>query len=148
MRIVIQKIKSGAVRVQGQVTGQIEQGFLLYIGISPDDDESDLAYCVRKVSQMRLFEDQEGKMNLSLMDVGGAILSVSQFTLYADTKKGNRPSFASAAKPDYAQALYDRFNHLLRDLGIRVETGVFGAMMEVDAINDGPVTIWLDSKAR
>ncbi|HFI0463672.1 TPA: D-aminoacyl-tRNA deacylase [Streptococcus suis] len=148
MRIVIQKIKSGAVRVQGQVTGQIEQGFLLYIGISPDDDEADLAYCVRKVSQMRLFEDQEGKMNLSLMDVGGAILSVSQFTLYADTKKGNRPSFASAAKPDYAQALYDRFNHLLRDLGIRVETGVFGAMMEVDAINDGPVTIWLDSKAR
>lgn len=148
MRIVIQKIKSGAVRVQGQVTGQIEQGFLLYIGISPDDDEADLAYCVRKVSQMRLFEDQEGKMNLSLMDVGGAILSVSQFTLYADTKKGNRPSFASAAKPDYAQALYDRFNHLLRDQGIRVETGVFGAMMEVDAINDGPVTIWLDSKAR
>lgn len=148
MRIVIQKIKSGAVRVQGQVTGQIEQGFLLYIGISPDDDEADLAYCVRKVSQMRLFEDQEGKMNLSLMDVGGAILSVSQFTLYADTKKGNRPSFASAAKPDYAQALYDRFNHLLRDLGIRVETGVFGAMMEVDAINDGPVTIWLDSKTR
>lgn len=146
MRVLIQKSLASSVSVDGEIIGAINNGFVILVGVTHSDTMEDVDYCARKISQMRLFEDEEGKMNLDLKAVGGQILSISQFTLQANTKKGNRPSFIEAAKPDYANELYMALNQQLRDLGFVVETGEFGAMMQVNITNDGPVTIMLDSK--
>lgn len=148
MRVVLQRVSHASVTVEEKVIGKIERGFLLLVGVTHDDAMEDMEYLVRKIVQMRIFEDEEGKLNRSIQDIGGEILSVSQFTLYADTKKGNRPSFSKAAPGDVALEMFEQFNGLLRDTGIPVETGQFGADMKVDLLNDGPVTILLDSKNR
>ena len=145
MKLVIQRVKSASVSIDGQVYNAIQQGLLLLVGVGPDDDQKDLDYAVRKVSQMRIFSDEEGKMNRSVKDIQGEVLSISQFTLFADTKKGNRPAFTGAAKPDMAEAFYQDFNQKLAK-EVPVETGVFGADMQVELVNDGPVTIILDTK--
>lgn len=148
MRVIIQRSKESSVSIDGEVVGSIDKGLVLLVGFHDDDTQEDLNYAVRKVVNMRLFSDDEGKMNLSLKDIEGSILSVSQFTLYANTKKGNRPSFVAAAKPDYAEKLYHQFNEKLKEENVPVETGTFGAMMDVSIQNDGPVTIILDTKDR
>ena len=148
MRVVLQRVSHASVTVEEKVIGQIQRGFLLLVGVTHDDAIEDMEYLVRKIVQMRIFEDEEGKLNRSIQDVGGEILSVSQFTLYADTKKGNRPSFSKAAPGDVALEMFEQFNGLLRDTGIPVETGQFGADMKVELLNDGPVTILLDSNTR
>lgn len=146
MRIVVQRCSRAEVRIDGEVTGHIGTGFLLLVGITHDDTRADAEYLAKKVAGMRVFNDAEGKMNLALKDVVGAVLSISQFTLYGDARKGNRPSFVHAARPEVAEPLYDYFNHLLQsEYGIPVATGRFGADMKVDFVNDGPVTILLDS---
>ena len=146
MRVVLQRCSRAEVRIDGETVGQIGRGFLLLVGITDGDTQAQADILAKKVAQMRVFEDAEGKMNLALNDVNGAILSISQFTLYADCKKGNRPSFIRAARPEVAEPLYDYFNALLRSqYNLHVETGRFGADMKVDFINDGPVTILLDS---
>ena len=146
MRVVVQRCSRAEVRIDGQTVGQIGRGFLLLVGVTDGDSEAQADLLAKKVAQMRVFEDAEGKMNLALKDVDGAILSISQFTLYADCKKGNRPSFIRAARPETAVPLYDYFNARLRsEYGLQVETGRFGADMKVDFINDGPVTILLDT---
>lgn len=146
MRVVVQRCSRAEVRIDGVTVGQIGRGFLLLVGVTDGDSEAQADLLAKKVAQMRVFEDGEGKMNLALKDVDGAILSISQFTLYADCKKGNRPSFIRAARPETAAPLYDYFNARLRsEYGLQVETGRFGADMKVDFINDGPVTILLDS---
>ncbi|MEH7354233.1 D-aminoacyl-tRNA deacylase [Neobacillus drentensis] len=147
MRVVVQRSKAARVTVDGEVTGQITKGFVLLVGVTHEDKEEDAAYLADKIANLRVFEDADGKMNLSLLDVGGEILSVSQFTLYGDCRKGRRPSFIEAARPEQAVELYEAFNGMLREKGIRVETGVFGAMMDVQLTNDGPVTLILESKA-
>ena len=147
MRIVIQRVSQASVTIDGKIAGEIQQGLLLLVGICPEDGQEDIDYAVRKISQMRIFSDDADKMNLSVQDVGGQILSISQFTLYADTKKGNRPAFTGAAKHDLATALYDQFNQKLAQT-VPVQTGEFGADMKVSLVNDGPVTIVLDTKAR
>lgn len=148
MRVVLQRVAHASVTVEEKVIGKIQRGFLLLVGVTHDDAMEDMEYLVRKIVQMRIFEDEEGKLNRSIQDIGGEILSVSQFTLYADTKKGNRPSFSKAAPGDVALEMFEQFNGLLRDTGIPVETGQFGADMKVELLNDGPVTILLDSKTR
>lgn len=146
MRVVVQRCSRAEVRIDGETVGQIGRGFLLLVGITDGDTQAQADLLAKKVAQMRVFEDAEGKMNLALKDVDGAILSISQFTLYADCKKGNRPSFIRAARPETAAPLYDYFNAVLRfQYDLHVETGRFGADMKVDFINDGPVTILLDS---
>ncbi|MBO0960754.1 D-tyrosyl-tRNA(Tyr) deacylase [Neobacillus sp. MM2021_6] len=147
MKVVVQRSKAAKVTVDGEVTGQISMGFVLLVGVTHEDQETDAAYLADKIAHLRVFEDADGKMNLSLLDVGGEILSVSQFTLYGDCRKGRRPSFIEAARPEQAIKIYEAFNGMLREKGIRVETGVFGAMMDVQLINDGPVTLILESKA-
>lgn len=147
MKIVIQRVKEASVTIEGQVKGQIQQGHLLLVGVAPEDSQEDVDYAVHKISHMRIFSDENDKMNLSVQDIGGQILSISQFTLYADTKKGNRPAFTGAAKPDMATALYDQFNKQLAEF-VPVQTGEFGADMKLALINDGPVTIILDTKNR
>ena len=147
MRIVIQRVSQASVTIDGKIAGAIQQGLLLLVGICPEDGQEDIDYAVRKISQMRIFSDDADKMNLSVQDVGGQILSISQFTLYADTKKGNRPAFTGAAKPDFATQLYDQFNQQLAQI-VPVQTGEFGADMKVSLVNDGPVTIVLDTKVR
>lgn len=146
MRVVLQRVSQASVTIDQTIVGKINQGFLLLVGICDDDTEADLDYLVKKISQLRVFEDPDGKMNLALAQVDGAILSVSQFTLFASTKKGNRPSFTTAGKPDYAKRLYEQFNQKLAATGIRVATGEFGADMQVALVNDGPVTILFDTK--
>ena len=147
MRIVLQRVKSASVSIDEVVVGKIGQGFLLLVGVGPEDSSDDASYLARKIAGMRIFSDENGKMNLSIDQIGGKILSVSQFTLFADTKKGNRPSFTGAASPDFATNLYEEFNELLRtEYGLTVETGEFGADMQVSLVNDGPVTIILDTK--
>ena len=146
MRVVLQRSKEAKVEVDGKAVGSIEKGFVLLVGITHSDELEDVKYLAEKIAHLRVFEDENGKMNQSILDSGGAILSISQFTLYGDTRKGRRPSFMNAAKPDQAKELYDQFNILLRDQGLTVETGIFGAMMDVHLINDGPVTLILDSK--
>lgn len=141
MRIVLQRVKHASVSIDGEVVGRIKQGYMLLVGFGPADTEDTLAWMVHKVTNLRVFESEPGKMNLGLKDVGGAILSISQFTLYADVKHGNRPGFSKAAKPELAEKLYDQFNDQLRATGVPVETGHFGADMQVDLLNDGPVTI-------
>lgn len=148
MRVVIQRSKKASVSINQEIVGAIDHGFVLLVGIGEEDTQEDVEYLVRKISKMRIFEDGEGKMNLSLADVGGEILSISQFTLHANTKKGNRPSFIEAAKPDQAIPLYDAFNQQLREQGFKVEVGQFGADMQVSLVNDGPVTILIDSKQK
>lgn len=145
MKLVIQRVKSASVSIDGQVYNAIQQGLLLLVGVGPEDQQEDLDYAVRKIVNMRIFSDDEGKMNLSVKDIQGEILSVSQFTLFADTKKGNRPAFTGAAKPDMAEAFYQEFNQELAK-EVPVEAGVFGADMQVELVNDGPVTIILDTK--
>ncbi|KIS03488.1 D-aminoacyl-tRNA deacylase [Paucilactobacillus wasatchensis] len=144
MRVVVQKVNHAQVTIEHQVVGQIKQGYMLLVGFAPDDEEPSLDYLVHKIINLRVFEDENGKMNLSLQDVAGAILSVSQFTLYADTKHGNRPGFSQAASPEIAEPLYQTFNQKLRDAGIHVETGQFGADMQIELENDGPTTIILE----
>lgn len=146
MRVVIQRVKSAQVTVNHQTIGQIHQGFLLFVGFKDTDGIEELNYIAKKVAKMRLFEDEQGKMNLDLKAVGGDILSISQFTLLADTRKGNRPSFIRAQDPKYAKQNYLRFNQLLRDdYNLKVEEGEFGADMKIELLNDGPVTIILDT---
>jgi D-tyrosyl-tRNA(Tyr) deacylase len=146
MRVVVQRCSRAEVRIDGVAVGQIEKGFMLLVGITDGDTRKEADLLAKKIAQLRVFEDEAGKMNLALSDIGGAILSISQFTLYADCRKGNRPSFIRAARPETAAPLYDYFNDILRtQYGIRVETGRFGADMKVDFINDGPVTILLDT---
>ena len=148
MRVVLQRVAHASVTVDGETIGKIQRGFLLLVGVTHDDAIEDMEYLVRKIVQMRIFEDEEGKLNRSIQDIGGEILSVSQFTLYAETKKGNRPSFSKAAPGDVAIEMFEQFNGLLRETGVPVETGQFGADMKVELLNDGPVTILLDSKNR
>lgn len=145
MRAVIQRVKKASVSVTEEVLGEINQGFVILLGIHESDQMADVEYLVRKISKLRVFEDEAGKMNQDLAAVSGSILSISQFTLYADTKKGNRPSFVKAARPEVAIPLYEAFNEQLRTLGIPVATGEFGADMAVSLINDGPVTIIIDT---
>ena len=147
MKLVIQRVKRASVSIDNELYNQIQQGLLLLVGVAPDDAQEDVAYAARKIANMRIFSDDEDKMNLSVKDVNGEILSISQFTLYADTKKGNRPAFIGAAQPDLASQLYDDFNELL-GREIPVKTGVFAADMQVELVNDGPVTIVLDTKNR
>lgn len=146
MRVVVQRCSRAEVRIDGLVVGKIGQGFMLLVGITETDTQAEANILAKKIAQLRVFEDTEGKMNLAIHDVGGAILSISQFTLYADCRKGNRPSFIRAARPEQASPLYDYFNETLRTTyNLQVETGRFGADMKVDFINDGPVSILLDT---
>src|SRR3954470_8929942 len=144
MRVLLQRVSRAEVRVGSRTTGRIGVGYLLLVGLTHSDDESTLVWMCEKVVGLRLFGDAEGKMNLALADVGGALLVVSQFTLYGDAVKGRRPSFIDAARPETAIPLYERFIALLRERGATVETGEFGAMMDVELVNDGPVTLWLE----
>ena len=148
MRVVLQRSKNASVTVEGQVTGAIDKGYVLLVGITHSDTEEDVAYVAKKIADLRIWEDEEGKMNRAINEVGGAILSVSQFTLYADTRKGKRPSFIEAARPEIAEPLWLAFNEQLKTYGLQVETGIFGAMMDVALVNDGPVTIIVESKAK
>ena len=144
MRIVIQRVKEAAVHVEGECVGAIQKGYLLLVGIAASDTEATIQAAIRKIVRLRLFNDEQGKMNLSLQQIDGEILSVSQFTLYADTRKGNRPSFTQAALPEYATTMYEKFNDLLQEEVRKVATGKFGADMQVSLVNDGPVTITLE----
>jgi D-tyrosyl-tRNA(Tyr) deacylase len=146
MRIVVQRSKQAQVTIQGAVTGAIRHGLVLLVGVTHEDTEQDAKYAAEKIAGLRIFEDESGKMNLSVVETGGQILSVSQFTLYGDCRKGKRPNFMAAARPEQAKPLYERFNELLREQGLQVETGTFGAMMDVSLVNDGPVTLIIDSK--
>jgi D-tyrosyl-tRNA(Tyr) deacylase len=146
MKVVLQRAKDAKVTVEGTTVGAISKGLVLLVGVTHEDTEEDVKYLAEKIPTLRIFEDESGKMNLSLLDVEGAILSVSQFTLYGDCRKGRRPNFMGAAKPDKAELLYEEFNGALREKGIIVETGTFGAMMDVSFTNDGPVTLILESK--
>ncbi|WP_339063891.1 D-aminoacyl-tRNA deacylase [Tepidibacillus marianensis] len=145
MRVVIQRAKQAKVLVNKENVGSIDYGLVLLVGVTHEDQEKDVEYLADKIVNLRIFEDEEGKMNHSVLDVQGEILSISQFTLYGDARKGRRPNFMNAAKPELAEKLYDRLNQLMREKGVHVETGKFGEMMEVDFINDGPVTILLES---
>jgi len=145
MRAVIQRVARAEVRVDGQVVGAVGKGLLVLLGVAQDDGEEAARFLADKVAALRVFEDSAGKMNLSLAEVGGGVLVVSQFTLFGDLRKGNRPSFTGAAPPEPANALYERFCAMLREKGFPVATGVFRAHMEVELVNDGPVTLMLDS---
>ncbi len=145
MKIVIQRVKQASVEAGSGLVGSIDSGFLLLVGVEKGDSENEALMLAEKISKMRIFEDENGKMNLNLEQVGGSILSVSQFTLCADCRRGNRPDFLNSAPPDEANVLYEYFNRQLENKGIRVEKGIFGADMKVSLINDGPVTIILDS---
>ena len=146
MRAVVQRVTSSKVVVAGQITGAINKGINVLIGISCDDNEEDLKYIRDKIINLRIFEDENFKMNKSLMDIGGEMLVISQFTLYGDCRKGRRPNFMAALGGEEAKKLYDQFVLMIKECGIKVETGIFGADMKVDIQNDGPVTILLDSK--
>ena len=145
MKIVLQRVKEASVTIDGEIHGAIGKGYMILVGFNEEDNHEIIDRLVEKVIRLRVFEDENQKMNRSLLDVEGSILSISQFTLYADCRKGRRPSFINAAKPDISSPLYDYFNECLRNQGIRVETGIFGADMKCALINDGPVTIVLDS---
>jgi D-tyrosyl-tRNA(Tyr) deacylase len=144
MRVVLQRAARAEVRIAGQITGRIERGVVVLVGFTSGDGEDEVAWMAEKIVGLRIFPDDEDKMNRSVADVGGALLVVSQFTLYGDAAKGRRPSFVGAARPAEAIPLYERFLALLRGTGIRVETGTFGASMQVELVNDGPVTLWLE----
>src|SRR5512146_71192 len=146
MRAVVQRVRRAAVRVGGEVVGEIGPGLLVLLGVAQDDTESDAAYLADKIAGLRIFEDAEGKMNRALAEIGGAVLAVSQFTLFGDVRRGKRPSFDAAARPELARRLYECFVAQVRAAGLRCETGRFQEMMEVELVNDGPVTILLDSR--
>jgi D-tyrosyl-tRNA(Tyr) deacylase len=145
MRAVIQRVSQASVTVDGQVVGQIGRGFLVLLGVTHDDGRAEADWLARKIAGLRIFEDNAGKMNLGLADVGGAVLVVSQFTLYGDARKGRRPDFLQAARPEVAEPLVDYFVAQLRGQGLPVETGQFRATMDVELVNEGPVTLWLDT---
>jgi D-tyrosyl-tRNA(Tyr) deacylase len=145
MRVVLQRVKQGSVTVAGNKIAEIGKGLVLLVGIGHGDGESQASFLAEKAANLRIFEDEAGKMNLSVKDVGGAAIVVSQFTLYADARKGRRPSFTDAALPDVAKPLVDRFTQLLANQGVPVQTGEFGADMQVEILNDGPVTILLEA---
>ncbi len=144
MKLVIQRVKKASVEVENKIVGKINQGFLVLLGVGPEDTEDTSNFLVQKLIKLRVFEDENEKMNLSLKDINGELLIVSQFTLYADCAKGNRPSFTNAAKPDKANELYEYFISKCKEENIKVEHGIFGADMQVELINDGPVTILLE----
>lgn len=146
MKVVVQRVKESSVTIDGEIQGSIGKGYMLLVGFCDGDNHEIIDKIVDKIIHLRVFEDEQGKLNLSLNDVNGSILSISQFTLYADCRKGRRPSFITAAKPDIAIPLYDYFNQKIKESGIHIETGIFGADMKVSLINDGPVTIILDSQ--
>lgn len=147
MRVLIQRVQTAKVELDDHtISGQINKGLLVLLGIEAEDGQDDIEYLIHKMLQLRVFDDEKGVMNLSISDIRGEILIVSQFTLHASTKKGNRPSYIRAARPEIAIPLYESFLNQIKLSGLRVETGVFGAMMQVHLINDGPVTIWIDSK--
>ncbi len=149
MRALIQRVKEASVSVDNNIISQIDQGLLVLLGITHEDTKEDMDYLCRKIANMRLFDDQEGVMNLSVKDIKGDILLISQFTLLANTRKGNRPSYIEAARPEQAEPMYETFAEALeQELGKQVGRGKFGAEMQVQLTNDGPVTIWIDSKAR
>lgn len=145
MRALVQRVRRGAVRVDGRTVAEIGPGLVVLLGVRHDDTEEEARFLARKVANLRVFGDEEGKLNRSVLDARGEVLSVSQFTLYGDCRKGNRPSFVDAAPPDRARPLYEAFNRALADQGVPVRTGVFGAVMVVEIHNDGPVTVWLDT---
>ena len=147
MRVLLQRVSRAEVRVEGKVIGAIQRGFCLLVGFTAADTDAQVIWMADKVTGLRLFGDADGKMNLALDEVGGEVLVVSQFTLYGDTEKGRRPSFVDAARPEVATPLYERFVNALRERGLTVATGEFGAMMEVEIVNDGPVTLWLERSA-
>lgn len=144
MRLVVQRVKNAEVKVDGKITGSIEKGFLVLLGVTHTDTKETADYLVKKLCKLRIFEDENEKMNLGLKDIGGSLLIVSQFTLYADCSEGNRPSFINAAKPDMANELYEYFCEKCKEQDIKVEKGIFGADMKVSLLNDGPVTIILE----
>ena len=146
MRAVVQRVDYANVKVKGKVVGEIDKGLLVFLGVGDSDNNSDLEYMVDKILGLRIFEDDLGKMNLSLKDINGEILVVSQFTLYGDVRRGKRPSFTSSAKPELAERLYEDFIEKCKEEGLKVETGIFGAHMDVEIKNNGPVTILIDSK--
>jgi len=147
MKAVIQRIRNGTVQAEGSVVGRCDYGLLVYLGVEKGDSEEDLQYLAKKISHLRIFEDEEGKMNKSVMQAGGSMLLISQFTLCGDTRKGNRPSFNPAESPDIAEQYLDKFSHLIASCyNVAVETGTFGAKMQVAYTNDGPVTIWMDTR--
>ena len=146
MRAVVQRVKRSSVKVDGEIVGSIENGINVLIGICAEDTLDDIKYIVDKVVNLRIFQDNNDKMNLSLKDIDGEILAISQFTLYGDCRRGRRPNFMNALGGNEAKVLYDKFIYMLKDTGVKVETGVFGAHMDVEIQNDGPVTILLDSK--
>jgi D-aminoacyl-tRNA deacylase len=145
VRALLQRTTGARVRVAGSVVGEVGRGLVVLVGVGPDDTEAVADALARRVTELRIFDDSDGRTNLSLIDVGGAALVVSQFTLYADTRRGRRPGFTGAAAPELAERLYLRFAAALRDLGVEVATGRFGEVMEVELVNDGPFTIWLDT---
>lgn len=146
MRVVVQRVTHASVIVDEQVTGKIDRGLLIFLGVAAEDSAKDVEYMVQKIANLRIFEDDDGKMNCSLLDIGGAALVVSQFTLHGDCRRGRRPSFSAAAPPDKANAFYEDFIKEMCTLGIQVESGVFQAFMNVELLNDGPVTLMLDSQ--
>lgn len=148
MKIVIQRVSNASVEVEGLVVGAIGQGLMLLVGVEENDTQEDVDWLVKKVLDLRIFSDEEGKMNLSVKDIKGEILCISQFTLIADYKKGNRPSFIRAAKPDKAIPLFEYFKEQIKNSGLKTESGIFGADMKVSLLNDGPVTIVMDSKTK
>ena len=146
MRAVVQRVSRASVKVDGEITGEVRLGLLVLLGVAQEDNEADAEYLAEKIAGLRIFEDDAGKMNLNVADVAGAVLAVSQFTLFGDVRRGKRPSFDAAARPDRARELYQYFVERVRALGLRCEVGRFQAMMDVELVNSGPVTIMLDSK--
>lgn len=144
MKLVVQRVKNAQVEVEEKIVGKIDKGFLVFVGITHDDTKEKADYLVKKLCNLRVFEDQNGKMNLSIKEINGKLLIISQFTLYADCSQGNRPSFINAAKPEKANELYEYFCEQCKQTGISVQTGIFGADMKVELLNDGPVTIILE----
>lgn len=145
MRACVQRVRRASVHVNGELVGQIDAGLLVLLGVGEGDGEADVSYLAEKLVHLRIFEDQDGKMNRSLLDTEGSMLVVSQFTLFGDCRRGRRPSYIGAASPELAEKLYQDFSQAVRDLGVRVEQGRFRASMQVELVNDGPVTLWLDS---
>lgn len=145
MKAIVQRVKNAQVKIENEIVGKIGKGFLVLLGVKPDDTERDVGFLADKILNLRIFADEQDKMNLSLLDIKGEILVVSQFTLYGDCSKGRRPSFINAASPEMAERLYEQFIQEIKKSGLKTQTGKFGAMMEVELVNDGPVTLILET---